>query len=105
MSNKIENYTLVYSITAVPHILFANTTSADQPLSFNHEKFFIPAEVKNASSMPVEVRIYLFKPNGNLWEMTSNMLPASESIICQTAELSGLKLVKKVMDELANNSD
>jgi hypothetical protein len=100
--SKLEKYTLVYSITAVPHILFANSTSAAEPLSFNHEKFYIPPEVKNASSMPVEVRIYLFKPEGNLYEMTSNMLPASESIICQTAELSGLKLVKKVMDELSN---
>lgn len=105
MSNKIEDYTLVYSITAVPHILFANTTSASEPLSFNHEKFYIPPEIKSGSSIPVEVRIYLFKPDGALYEMTSNMLPASESIICQTAELSGLKLVKKIMDVLSNNSN
>lgn len=100
--NKLEKFTLIYSITAIPHILFANNTPATEPLSFNHEKFYIPPEVKSSGSMPVEVRIYIFKPDGSLYEMTSNMLPASESIICQTAELSGLKLVKKVMDELSN---
>lgn len=105
MNNKIEDYTLVYSITAVPHILFANTTKADEPLSFDHERFYIPPELKNTASSLIEVRVYLFKPNGTLYEMTSNMLPSNESIVCQTAALSGLKLTKKIMDELSDNSN
>lgn len=103
--NKLENYTLVYSITAIPNILFANVTNAAEPLSFNHEKFTIPGEIKASASTPVEVRIYLFNPEGNLIEMTSNNLPASAKVICQTAELSGLKMSKKVLDSLAHKTD
>ena len=99
--NKLEDYTIVYSITAIPNILFANVTSAAEPLSFNHEKFTIPNEIKGSASTPIEVRIYLFGPEGNLIEMTSNSLPASAHIICQTAELSGLKMTKKVLDKLS----
>jgi hypothetical protein len=90
----IEDYTLVYSITALPNILFASTTKALEPLSFDKDKFFIPNEIKD---LPIELRVYLFNEAGNLVEMTSNILPASSSIICQTAELTGLKLVKKLL--------
>ena len=99
--SKLEDYTLVYSITAMPNILFANVTNASEPLSFNHEKFYIPPELKAASN-PIEVRIYLFAPSGSLIEMASNTLPASASIVCQTAELSGLKMSKKILDQLGN---
>lgn len=95
--NKLSQYQLVYTITAVPHVLFANITKASEPLSFNAGKFTLPTEIKG---IPLESRICLFDPNGNLIEMTSDILPHSANIICQTAELSGLKLVKKLMDKL-----
>jgi hypothetical protein len=90
----IENYTLVYSITALPNILFANTTRASEPLTFDKTKFIVPNEIKD---IPIELRVYLFNEKGNLVEMTSNILPPSASIICQTAELTGLKLVNKLL--------
>ncbi len=94
----IDDYKLVYSITALPNILFANMTSASQPLTFDSAKFTIPQEIKGVS---IELRIYLFNPNGILIEMSSIMLPASAPIICQTAEFTGLKLV----DQLIKNLD
>jgi hypothetical protein len=96
--DTLDQYNLVYSITALPNILFGNCTQASNPLSFNSEKFSIPDEIKD---IPIELRIYLFNPEGNLVEMTSNILPSSPSIICKTAELTGLKLVKKLMDNLS----
>lgn len=95
----IDNYTLVYSITALPNILFANMTKASEPLTFNRDKFIIPAEIKD---IPIELRIYLFNQKGILIEMSSNILPPSAGIICQTAELTGLKLVEKLLDNLLN---
>jgi hypothetical protein len=91
----LDNYTLVYSITALPNVLFANVTKASQPLSFDRTKFIIPTEIKD---IPIELRIYLFNEEGNLMEMSSNILPPSASIICQTAELTGLKLVNKLLN-------
>ena len=102
---KLKDYTLVYSITSIPHILFSNMTPADVPLSFDPEKFYIPQELKSTASSLIEVRVYLFKPDGILQEMTSNMLPSNEGIICQTAALSGLKLAKKILDQLPDQSD
>jgi hypothetical protein len=99
MSN-INKYTLVYTITALPNILFANITTASEPLSFNSSKFTIPEEVRD---IPIELRICLFNPSGNLVEMTSNILPHSSNIICQTAELSGLRLASKLIDNLKSN--
>lgn len=94
-TNKVlKDYTLVYSITALPNILFAATTKALEPLTFDKSKFILPTEIKD---IPIELRIYLFNENGNLVEMTSNILPTSASIICQTAELTGLKIVKKLL--------
>jgi hypothetical protein len=91
----LDDYTLVYSITALPNVLFANVTKASQPLSFDRTKFIVPNEVKD---IPIELRIYLFNKEGNLMEMASNILPPSASIICQTAELTGLKLVHKLLN-------
>jgi hypothetical protein len=91
---EVSNYTLVYSITALPNILFAATTKILEPLTFDKTKFIIPPEIKD---IPIELRIYLFNDEGNLIEMTSNILPPSSSIICQTAELTGLKIVKKLL--------
>lgn len=91
----INKYKLVYSITALPNILFGGITTGDRPLSFDSEKFLIPPQVKE---IPIELRIYLFDPNDSLVEMTSNILPPSSNIVCRTAELTGLKLVKKLLD-------
>lgn len=99
MSN-LNKYSLVYTITALPNVLFANITSAAEPLSFNPSKFTIPEEIKD---IPIELRICLFNPQGTLVEMTSNILPHSSNIICQTAELSGLRLVSKLIDNLKIN--
>lgn len=95
--NKIEKYTLVYNITALPNVLFANITKASEPLSFNSELFILPSEIKD---IPIELRICLFNEEGNLVEMSSSVLPHSSKIICQTAELSGLRIVKKLLDKL-----
>lgn len=98
--NNLNKYSLVYTITALPNVLFANITSASEPLSFNPTKFSIPEEIRD---IPIELRICLFNPSGNLVEMTSNILPHSSNIICQTAELSGLRLVSKLIDNLKPN--
>lgn len=99
---NLDKYTLVYNITALPNILFANITSAAQPLSFNSELFTLPSEIKD---IPIELRICLFNEEGNLVEMSSNVLPHSTKIICQTAELSGLKIVKKLIDKLTKQTN
>lgn len=101
---NLKDYKLVYSITAIPNILFAGITTAAEPLSFDFEKFHIPVELTTGST-PIEVRIYLFGPDNNVIEMSSNILPASPSIICKTAELSGLKISKKILDKLNKNSN
>jgi len=95
--NKLEKYILVYNITALPNILFANITKGSEPLSFNSELFILPSEIKD---IPIELRICLFNEEGNIEEMSSSILPHSAKIICQTAELSGLRIVKKLIDKL-----
>ena len=93
-NNILDSYTLVYNITAIPNILFANITKGSEPLSFDSNKLTIPGDLKG---QPLELRIMMFKPDGNLFEMSSVMLPSSAAIIAQTAELTGLKMVKKIM--------
>jgi len=96
----ISKYILVYNITALPTILYASMTPADQPLTFDASKLHVPNEL---SGTPIELRISMYNPNGVLIELASNMLPANSLIIANTAQLTGLKLVKKLIDNLNLN--
>lgn len=94
---NISNYQLVYNITSLPTILFATLTKAQEPLSFDSKLFTIPEELKG---LPIEIRISLYDKEGELVDMISKISPASPSIICQSAELIGLKLVKKLLEDI-----
>ena len=94
----IDNYSLVYNITALPHILYASQTPANQPLTFDADKLYVPGELKG---LPVELRISLYDPEGNLVELSSVMLPASPPTISTCANLTGLKLVNKLVKKLS----
>lgn len=96
----LKDYLLVYSITALPTVLYSSYTTAAEPLTFDAEKLTIPSNVKG---LPVELRVSLYDPEGCIKEMTSTMLPAAASTIAVSANLTGLKLVKKVVDELSSH--
>lgn len=92
----IDKYILVYSITALPTVIYSSWTFANQPLTFDSDKLFIPADLKG---MPIELRISLYDDEGSLIEMTSTMLPSSAATIATSANLTGLKLVKKLLSK------
>lgn len=94
----MKDYILVYNITSLPSVIYASVTPATQPLTFDSDKLFIPQELKG---LPIELRISMFDGEGNLVEMSSVMLPSSAATIATCANLTGLKLVKKVLDKLA----
>jgi len=96
--NNISKYMLVYNITALPAILYASMTPADEPLTFDSDKLEIPPDL---NGIPIELRISIYNPEGKLIELASNMLPANSVVIAQTAQLTGLKLVKKLIDNLS----
>ena len=96
---NIKEYIIVYNITVLPTILFAQLTQANEPLEFDKDKFNIPDVLKG---QPVELRVSLYKSSGEIEEMISDILPSSSAIICNMANLYGLKLVKKLLDK---NSD
>jgi len=93
----ISKYTLVYNITALPTILFASMTPADEPLTFDSSKLHVPNDLVGT---PIELRVSMYTPDGVLIELASNMLPANPLMIANSAQLTGLKLVKKLIDNL-----
>ena len=95
----IDQYQLVYNITALPHVLYASSTSAKEPLTFDSDKLFIPGELKG---LPIELRVSLYNPDGGLVELSSVMLPASAPTIATCANLTGLKLVNKLIQTMSN---
>ena len=95
--NNLSKYILVYNITALPTILYASLTPADEPLTFDASKFVIPPELVGT---PIELRVSMYNPEGTLIELASNMLPANAVMIANSAQLTGLKLVKKLIDNL-----
>ena len=101
MTDILEQYILVYSITALPTVIYSSYTTAKEPLTFDAQKLYIPSEIK---ALPLELRISLFNPDGSLREMTSTILPSAPATIAVSANLTGLKLVKNLIDELNRRS-
>lgn len=95
--NNISKYMLVYNITALPTILYASMTPADEPLTFDATKLTVPPDLVGT---PIELRVAMYNPQGVLIELASNMLPANPLMIANSAQLTGLKLVKKLIDNL-----
>ena len=93
----LKDYLLVYSITALPTVLYSSYTTAAEPLTFDADKLHIP---KDLNGMPVELRVSLYGPDGGVKEMTSTMLPSAAATIAVSANLTGLKLVAKAVDEI-----
>lgn len=93
----IENYKIVYNITAIPTVYYGFCTSANEPLEFDPEKLDIPDELKG---VPIELRISLYNPEGHLIELSSNMLPSAPATICNVANKIGLTLSLKAVDNL-----
>lgn len=85
----------------MPTVLYSSYTTAKEPLTFDAEKLYIPPEV---NGLPVELRVSIFNPNGMAKEVTSTMLPAAPATIAASANLTGLKLVKKLIDEISQRS-
>ena len=97
---KLEDYSLVYTITALPSILFAQMTSADQPLTFDYEKFYVPPQL---TGQQVEIRIVLFNKEGTCIQMSSDMVLANSKYICQIIEVTGLKMVETLLSQNINS--
>ena len=90
----IKNYRLVYNITAIPTVYYGYCTPANEPLEFDPDKLVIPDDLKG---IPVELRISLYDPEGQLIELSSNMLPAAPATICNLANKTGLSLSLKAV--------
>lgn len=92
---------MMYMITSLPTVLYSSYTTAKEPLTFDPDKLIIPNELKG---LPVELRICLFNPNGDIKEFSSDMLPSAPATICASANLIGLKMVKALIEELKSRS-
>ena len=93
----LEEYTLIYDITCLPTVIYSSLTSANQPLTFDSQKLYVPEEIKG---LPVELRISLYNSKGSLVEMSSTLLPSASATIAASANLTGLKLVKNLIEKL-----
>lgn len=92
----INQYKIVYNITAIPTVYYGYCTSAVEPLEFDPDKLMIPEELKG---IPVELRISLYDPEGQLIELSSTMLPAAPATICNVANKTGLALSLKAVQK------
>ena len=100
MNNILSTYRLVYEITALPTILFAQSTTAEEPLEFR--SFEIPEPLQGT---PVECRFLLFNQEGNLIELSSNIYPGYPSTLAAACSLIPLKMINKLLDNLQPTSD
>lgn len=90
----IDQYRIVYNITAIPTVYYGSCAPANEPLEFDPDKLVIPDELKG---IPIELRISLYCPEGSLIELSSNMLPAAAATICNVANKTALSLSLKAV--------
>lgn len=99
MKNKItreelREYSIVYQITALPIVIYAEQTKGDEVLTFKGEEIYIPEEIKGT---PIELRITVFNKKGELVELTSTMLPPAGNTIAACANVTVLKLINNII--------
>lgn len=96
MSNPLENYIIIYEVTCLPTVLFADKVIATEPLEFND--FHIPAGL---SGQPIEVRISIYDNiTGDIVELNSDMVPASPGVVRHALNLSPLLMIQNLMQKL-----
>lgn len=94
--HPLDGYTIVYEITALPYIIYAEIAEAKSPLEFKGN-VYVPEEIK---TIPVECRFSLYKPDGSLEELSSNMVPASGMTIKAAVNITPLKMIDKLLNKL-----
>ncbi|MBD2201566.1 hypothetical protein H6G33_09425 [Calothrix sp. FACHB-1219] len=67
---NLSEYKLVYEITILPHILFAQLTNADEPLYFS-KPLEVPTELQHFS---IDLRVGLYSPEGRLIELANKLV-------------------------------
>lgn len=97
--NYLDDYDLIYEITCLPNIIYAEKTKASQPICFSHD-LYIPKELAAAI---VECRFSLYhNKSGRLIELSSNMLPASKAILNEHLNRIPLEMIKRLGDTILN---
>lgn len=92
MTNVLSNYYIIYEITALPDILFAELVEATEILEF--KGFEIP---NHLISSLIEARISLYSKKGHLIEMSSKFLPGYPSTITAYCNITPLRLISNML--------
>lgn len=92
MINPLSNYYVVYEITALPDILFAELVEASEILDF--KGFEIPPYLLGGL---IEARISLYSKEGTLIEMSSKPLPAYPATIAAHCNVTPLRLINNML--------
>ncbi len=96
MINPLEKYIIVYEVTCLPHILYAQTTKASEPIFFK-DNFDIPNELSN---LPIECRYSIYNNDGTFIEISSEIMPASGFAIKNSINLTPRKMINKLMESI-----
>jgi hypothetical protein len=93
--NPLEDYILIYEVTILPTILFAQLVKANEPLEF--KDFELPQETIGST---VECRFSLYDKEGKLLELSSNTVPGYPSTIVASLNIVPLKMIKTLLTKL-----
>ncbi len=94
MTTFLSNYYIVYEVTALPDILFAELVEASEVLEF--KGFELPSYLVGGL---IEVRIAIYSKKGSLVEMSSKLLPAYPSTIAAYCNVTPLRLINNMLQE------
>lgn len=97
--NILDDYTLIYEITCLPTIIYAQSTKASEPFEFK-DNIDIPSYLSTSS---IECRFSIYHRNGDLIELSSEMLPSSGFTIKNTMNITPLKMINKLVEQLLRN--
>ena len=91
----ISEYTLVYEITSLPHIIFAATTPANEP--FDLKEITIGREL---FSTVIECRFSLYNSQGALVDLVSKV--TSGAGVKSIANIIPLKMIENLVKTKSN---
>ncbi len=91
----LSDYSLVYEITVMPHILFASLTPANEYYQFDKGKLFIPKELLGS---PIECRFALFDKEGNLTELVHRI--ETSSTLIPILNTIPLRMINTLLEKL-----
>lgn len=90
-SINLEEYKISYEITILPHVIYSQLVSANNPLEF--KELYIPPELENKA---IECRFVLFSPKGECIELSNNIVLKNN--LKYTLNIVPLKIIQKLVN-------